>query len=96
MPYAVEHVTLPARFIATMAHLVATLTIVFDLVRSLPDDVVRVLAAWRAHHSPPDACHCCVHADEHCVVVWADAIMLRDASRAIACLEEFVLIFVKY
>lgn len=32
MPYAVEHITLPARFLATMAHLVATVTVIFDVV----------------------------------------------------------------
>jgi hypothetical protein len=32
----VEEVTLPARFMLTAAHLIATLTIVYDVVRAVP------------------------------------------------------------
>ena len=53
MPYAVEHITLPLRFMATMAHLVATLTIVFDLVRPLADDEARGPAGCAARAAVP-------------------------------------------
>jgi hypothetical protein len=33
LPAGVEEVTLPTRFILTAAHLIATLTIVYDVVR---------------------------------------------------------------
>jgi hypothetical protein len=38
-----EEITVPARFLTTVAHLIATLTIVYDVVRKSGVDVERYL-----------------------------------------------------
>ena len=48
----VEDVTLPARFLTTTAHLIATLTIVYDAVRARAN---APLLAVRARRSAPRA-----------------------------------------